>query len=184
MGASLGGLVAVEAILAGLPASFPVPIAIVLHRSARSGGPLRTALQRHSKLKVVEPLDKEPIVPGIVYLAPADYHLLVDTDSFALSTEAAVRHSRPSIDVLFETAADTFGASLIAVILTGASDDGARGCLKVKQRGGTVIVQDPLTAECPLMPQSALRSTQVDRVLAIGHVARQLISLCDGSEEA
>lgn len=173
-----------EAILAGLPDSFPVPIAIVLHRSARSGGPLRTALQRHSKLKVIEPLDKEPIAAGNVYLAPADYHLLVDGESFALSTEGVVRHSRPSIDVLFETAADAFGSALIAVILTGASDDGARGCLKVKQRGGTVIVQDPLTAECPLMPQSALRSTAVDRVLAVGHVAPQLVSWCTGSHEA
>ncbi len=177
VGASLGGLIAVETILNGLPAGYPLPVAVVLHRSAQSGDPLRAAIQRHTPLRVVEPQDKQAIEAGRVYLAPADYHLLVEDHSFALSTEGAVRHSRPSIDVLFESAADNYRDRLIAVVLTGASDDGARGATYVKQHGGFVVVQDPATAECAVMPQAAIQSGCADRVLPLSGIAPFLLQL-------
>lgn len=177
VGASLGGLVAIEVLLSGLPAGFAPPLAAVLHRSAQSGASLRAAIQRHTSLRVVEPQDKEPIEAGCVYLAPADYHLLVEDHHFALSMEGPVRHSRPSIDVLFESAAETFADRLLAIVLTGASDDGARGVSHVKQRGGFVVVQDPATAECAVMPQAALDTGTADRVLPLSDIAPFLLQL-------
>lgn len=178
VGTSLGGLDALEVLLGGLPETFALPVAVVQHRSVMSGDALKAALQRRSRLRVREPQDKEPIVAGRVYVAPADYHLMVEGRTFALSTDAPVCFARPSIDVLFETAADAYGRQVVALVLTGASADGARGAARIQQRGGIVLVQDPKTAESPLMPQSALAATGTDRVLPLPEIAPFLVRLC------
>ena len=178
IGGSLGSLNALELLLSGLPQDFPLPVAVVLHRSAASTDMLKVALQRHSVLRVQEAQDKDAIRSGYVYVAPADYHLMVESGAFALSTEAPVRYARPCIDLLFETAADYYGRQVVGVVLTGASDDGARGSARIKQHGGYVIVQDPDTAESPMMPRSAINRAPVDEVLPLPEIAPCLANLC------
>jgi two-component system chemotaxis response regulator CheB len=177
IGTSLGGLHALETLLPMLPAGFPLPVVVVQHRSVLSGEGWVRVLQRHSLLKVREPQDKEPILPGRLYLAPPDYHLLVDGGDFALSTEGPVLFARPSIDVLFESVADTFGPRAIGVVLTGASDDGSRGAARLKRRGGCLIIQDPATAEAPTMPKAALTAAPADHVLPLEEIGPCLCGL-------
>ncbi|MES1205984.1 MAG: chemotaxis protein CheB [Pseudomonadota bacterium] len=172
VGASLGGLAAIETLLKGLPASFRCPLVIVQHRRAGEDGRLRDLLQRHSSAPVIEPEDKEPLLPGRVYLAPAGYHLLVEPRSVALSLDAPVIFARPSIDVLFESVADAFGPGGMAVMLTGANEDGAAGAVAVKRAGGRVYVQDPATAESPAAPRAVLSSVKADGVLDLPALAR------------
>ena len=182
IGCSMGGMAALEKIFSVLPAGFPVPIAVAQHRYRTSGDALPSFLRRHSKLNVVDALDKQWIHPGNVYLAPADYHLLVDRGGeLSLSVDAAVAYSRPSIDVLFESAADAYLSGVIGVVLTGANADGARGALRIKQRGGFVVVQDPRTAESSEMPQAAIDATRVDRILPLDRIGPFLVELCRNS---
>ena len=178
VGASLGGMRALAVLLGGLPGDFVVPLTIVQHRSADETGALSRFLQECSRLPVSEIEDKQPILPAQIYLAPAGYHVLIELGAFALSTEAPILHARPSIDALFESAADAYGAQVIGVILTGASADGAHGLARLKQRGGLALVQSPETAECAIMPAAALAATSVDWVLPLEQIAPQLISLC------
>lgn len=175
IGASLGGLKALAAILGELPAGFKLPIAIVQHRTRDSSDTLRSTFQLGSRLPLEEPDDKAAIRPGRVYLAPPNYHLLVEKGHFALSTDPPVEYSRPSVDVLFESAAHAYGPELLGVVLTGANRDGARGARLIKASGGYLIVQDPRTAECPVMPQAALALTPVDRVLGLDEIAAALL---------
>lgn len=177
IGTSLGGLHALEVVLAGLPKDFRLPIAVVQHRSRDSGSMLRSLLQRHCALPVHEVTDKDPLVPGYVYLAPANYHLLVEPGHFALSTEAPVAYSRPSIDVLFESAAISYGSSVIGVIMTGANADGVSGACSIKAQGGWLIVQDPDQAESRIMPEATLAATVVDQVLPLEAISQNLIDL-------
>ena len=178
MGASWGGLHALETVLSGLPASFRTPIVIAQHRSADSGSSaLARMLSVRSGLVVADADDKEPIEEGRVYLAPPDYHLLVEMGAFALSTEEMVQHSRPSIDVLFDTAADAYSDQLAAVVLTGANADGAYGIERVKRRGGVTIVQDPSTAEKRAMPDAAIATGAADYVLPLEAIASKLAEL-------
>jgi len=157
VGCSWGGLAALGRLLEHLPDEVDVPIAIAQHRGPDSlRGALQAALQRHLARPVVEAADKDPIEPGHVYVAPPDYHLLVEVGSFALSVDERVQHARPSIDVLFESAADAYGAGVIGVVLTGANADGAAGLARIAARGGVAIVQDPETAEAREMPEAAL----------------------------
>ena len=175
MGASWGGLHAVETVLSGLPDGFRTPIAIAQHRAVVAGsGALARMLSLRSGVQVREAGDKDPIEPGGVYVAPPDYHLLVEPGGFALSIEEQVQHSRPSIDVLFDSAADTYGESLIGVILTGANHDGAYGLTRVKRRGGVTIAQDPATAERRDMPAAAIATGAVDHVLALEEIGPKL----------
>jgi two-component system chemotaxis response regulator CheB len=183
VGTSMGGLQALETVLQGLPATFPLPVAVVQHRSARSGGGLTVILQRYSQLRVQEPNDKQEIRVGHVYIAPPDYHLLVEPGTLALSTEGPVRHARPSIDVLFETASDAYGAGVIGVVLTGASADGSRGATLIQERGGFIVVQEPESAESALMPRSAIAATHSDCILPLAEIAPFLVSLCSYVEE-
>jgi two-component system chemotaxis response regulator CheB len=183
VGTSLGGLRALETLLSGLPEAFPLPVAIVQHRGACGGEALPERLQRQSALPVREPEDKEVMLPGQVYLAPADYHLLVERGSFALSTEGPVCYARPSIDVLFESAADTYADEVIAVILTGAGKDGAQGAVRVKERGGFLLVQEPATAESSVTPEAVLATAEVDRILPLPEMAPFLASLCRSARE-
>ena len=176
IGTSLGGMQALETILHGLMPDFPLPIAVVQHRGPDWGvqSELTRLLQLHSALPLSEAGDKDPIRPGCVYLAPPDYHLLVEDGRFALSVDARVSHARPSIDVLFESAADAYREGVLAVVLTGASADGAAGARRVHQRGGCVVAQDPATAESPVMPKAAIATGVVERVLPLGEIAAYL----------
>lgn len=178
VGSSLGGLNALEVLFAGLPKNFPTPIAVAQHRHLDSEKMLSDFLQEKSNLPVIEAEDKEVILPGRVYLAPADYHLLIEEGRFALSTEAPVSHARPSIDVLFESAADAYSEKVVGMILTGASDDGAKGLAKIKAQGGRAIVQEPATAESPTMPKAAISAVKVDWILPLSDIAPFLVNLC------
>ena len=182
VGASLGGLHAISKLLADLPPGFPVPVVIAQHRtSTPDGGGLVQLLSDHTPLTVIEADDKMTLAPGTVYLAPADYHLLVEErGTLALSTEAPVLAARPSIDVLFETAAEAYAAEVIGVVLTGASADGAEGLATLKARGGLAIVQDPATAECATMPAAAIAGGMVDYVLPIERIGGHLVALVAG----
>ena len=178
IGCSLGGMHALTAVIGELPETFPVPIAVVQHRYRTSNEGLPAYFRRHAHLKVVDADDKQWIRPGYVYLAPANYHLLVEEGEFSLSVDEAVAYSRPSVDVLFESAADAYREALVGVILTGANADGARGVARIKRNGGFVIVQDPKTAEAPDMPQAALASATVDRILPLDRIGPFLVELC------
>lgn len=180
VGASLGAFDPISQLLAGLPRDFKQPIAIVKHRGADTGDdPLIALLSEATSLPVVEVEDKQEIAGGCVFIAPAGYHLLVDEAHFALSTGAPLRYARPSIDILFESAADCFGSRTLAVVLSGGNDDGARGALKVKQRGGIVLVQRPDTAECPRMPDAAIAMTDVDAILPAHEMGRFLVEMTE-----
>jgi two-component system chemotaxis response regulator CheB len=172
IGVSAGGVEALKVLLPALPASFPLPIAIVQHRDQRSDGFLAAYLNTMSRIAISEAEDKEPFCPGHAYLAPAGYHLLIESDrSLSLSVDQRVNHSCPSIDVLFESAADVFAESLIGIVLTGANADGAEGLKAIKARGGLAVVQDPQTASARAMPRAALEATPVDHVVDLGGIA-------------
>jgi two-component system, chemotaxis family, protein-glutamate methylesterase/glutaminase len=186
IGASAGGLGALGRLLPILPAGFPCPVAIVLHVHETQDD-LSQSLCRACAMKVKEAEDKEPAEPGVCYLAPADYHLLVESDrTFSLSKDEKVNHSRPSIDVLFESAAASCGRGAVAVLLTGASRDGAGGLAAVRANGGTAVIQDPATAEHPFMPNAGLETAGADQLLEIEAIGRYLVhraGLADSSRE-
>ena len=179
IGASVGGLEAVFLLLKQLPPDFSLPIAIAQHRApSLRDGDLAGIWQRSIALPVGEAEDKMPIEPSRVYLAPADYHLLVESRGlFALSTDPPVFWARPSIDVLFESAADAYGGGVIGVILTGSSADGSQGLKAVRDRGGCTLVQEPATAESGVMPRAALARTSVNHVMAVPDLGRILAAL-------
>jgi two-component system, chemotaxis family, protein-glutamate methylesterase/glutaminase len=180
MGLSAGGMNALKAFIPALPGSFPLPVAIAQHNSESSNGFLADYLDRIGALTVKEAEDKEPLHPGHAYLAPAGYHLLIEDDqTFSLSVDPRVNYCCPSIDVLFESAADAFGASLIGIVLTGANGDGSRGLKAIKARGGAAIVQDPKTAESRYMPQAAFTATAVDHVVVLEQLAPLLMQLSE-----
>jgi two-component system chemotaxis response regulator CheB len=177
MGASLGGLRALVLALRGIPPGFANPLAVVMHRHKDSDGMLLELLQRDLPLPTREASDKEPILPGHVYLAPPDYHLLVEPTYFSLSVDEPVRYARPSVDVLFESAADAFGPDAIGVVLTGANRDGAEGAARIKAVGGQVIVQDPATAEAPQMPKAVVDIVTPDYIVSLDQIGPLLVQL-------
>jgi two-component system, chemotaxis family, protein-glutamate methylesterase/glutaminase len=181
IGCSLGGMNALQTIFSSLTDEFCVPIAVVQHRHKASNESLPAYFRRESHLCVVDAEDKQPIAPACIYLAPANYHLLVERGFFSLSVDAAVGFSRPSIDVLFESAADAYRENLAGVVLTGANADGAQGAQKLKRRGGFLVVQDPATAEAPTMPQAVIDSARVDRILPLDRIGPFLVELCRSS---
>jgi two-component system chemotaxis response regulator CheB len=179
IGTSMGGLHALQLILSALPDNFCVPIVVVQHRHKQSGDALAIVLKRKAnKLCIVDAEDRQKIAQGCVYLAPADYHLYVERGEFSLSTDAAESYSRPSIDVLFESAADAYGEGVLAVLLTGANADGARGLKAIKKRGGYVVVQDPATAEAPAMPSAGIAAVEVDQILPLQEIGQFLADRC------
>ena len=177
IGTSWGGLAALTELLGALPAGFPIPIAVVQHRSKESERLLPQLLQDATELTVCEMDDKDPLLPGTVHLAPANYHALIDTGMITLTVEDPVRFSRPSIDLLFISAADTYRAATIGIVLTGANEDGARGLEHIVKRGGLGLVQDPKTAEIPIMPAAAIKLVPSAEVLPLGKIATRLIEL-------
>lgn len=178
VGTSLGGLSALRIVLGKLAKDFPLPIAIAQHRHRESENRLGDFLQQYVALPIKEVEDKDELLPGRIYLAPADYHLLIEPGYLALSTDAPVSYARPSIDVLFESAADVYGTKAVGVILTGANQDGAQGLARIKACGGLAIVQDPATAEIAAMPKAAIAATQVDAILPLPNIAAYLTNLC------
>lgn len=176
IGASAGGLHALRTIVSGLPADFELPVVVVQHR-AKESELLCELLQECSGLAVSEVNDKQQIGPG-VWVGPPDYHLLFESDGFfSLSTDDPVRYSRPSIDVMFESAADVYGMDTVGVVLTGANADGARGLRRIADAGGHPVVQDPETAEVRVMPRSALKAVPESCVLPLEEIAAHLAGI-------
>ncbi|HYR87399.1 MAG TPA: chemotaxis protein CheB [Terriglobia bacterium] len=178
IGTSLGGFHALKTLLGVLPQDFPLPVAVVQHRSFEESDIFATLLASHLQLPVLEVEDKQRIEGGRIYICPANYHLLVERSQFALSTDAPVLYARPAIDVLFESAADSFADGVVGILLTGMSRDGSAGLRKIKEKGGYTVVQDPSTAEGRTMPQSAISSMLVDRVLPIDQIGPFVLQLC------
>jgi two-component system, chemotaxis family, protein-glutamate methylesterase/glutaminase len=172
IGSSLGGLLACRKVLWGLPRTFPAAVLIAQHRQPEGEPLLAGLLSSKDGLPVIEPDDKAPLVAGQVYVAPGNYHLLLErgAQSIALSTDAPVRFARPSIDVLFESVAAGAGRRAIGVVLTGASDDGAQGAVAIKRAGGRVIVQSPHSAESAVAPNAALARVEPDAVLDLDEI--------------
>ena len=177
VGTSWGGLSALNQLIAGLPRNFGIPVVAVQHRHRQSGAMLATLLQDRTALGVCEIEDKAPFAAGNVYVAPPDYHLLIEPGYFSLSTDEPVRYSRPSIDVTFVSAADTYGAKSVGVVLTGANADGSRGLKRIFDRGGKAFVQSPATAESPTMPTAAIRCVPQAMVMTIEEIAAELTKL-------
>jgi two-component system, chemotaxis family, protein-glutamate methylesterase/glutaminase len=178
MGTSLGGLQALETVLGALPPAFPVPVVVVQHRNKNSDDTLTQLLRRYTPLKVYDAEDKMPLEPAAVYIGPPNYHILVEDGYVALSCEGPVLYARPSIDVLFESAAAAYGRGAIGVIMTGASSDGAQGIEAIKKRGGVAIAQSPETAEAPTMPAAAIAAAKVDMILSLAEIGPHLATLC------
>jgi two-component system chemotaxis response regulator CheB len=181
MGGSAGGFSALAPILSVLPAGFAPPMLIVQHLHADDDGLFAEHLARIATLPVEEPCDKASIEGSHIYVAPANYHLLVSSPAMiSLSIDAPVNYSRPAIDVLFESAARVWSAALVAVLLSGASNDGTAGMWAVKTNGGLAIAQSPASAEFPLMPQSAIDAGVVDEILSPQEIAARLLDLASG----
>jgi two-component system chemotaxis response regulator CheB len=176
-GASWGGLAALSTLVSELPQDFPIPLIVVQHRSRHADNLLASLLQDVTKLRVVDAEDKEPLAPATVIIAPANYHMLIEPEYVTLTTDPLVRFSRPSIDVTFTSAADTFRGAVIGVVLTGANDDGSAGLRRIVSLGGKGIVQDPATAESPSMPAAAQRAVPQAEVLPLKRIAPRLVEL-------
>ncbi|MDC7231904.1 MAG: chemotaxis protein CheB [Spirochaetales bacterium] len=175
IGTSAGGLNALTRIIPALNKGFPVPIIIVQHMSPEGSNFTSSYLDTISSLNVREGDEKEMLEPGTVYLAAPNYHLLIDRNkTLSLSVDAKVNYSRPSIDVLFESAAEVYREKLLALVLTGANSDGTKGALKVIEFGGSVLVQDPETAEAAAMPLSVIEHCQVEAILPLDEIADYL----------
>lgn len=167
MGASWGGVEASMRVLAALDATLPVPVFLAQHQRYETESRLARVLANRTGLTVVAPDDKTPVAPGVLYVSPPGYHMLVDQGQIVLSCHWPVHFSRPSIDELFFSAGHIYGAGTLAVLLTGANEDGAEGIRYIHRRGGTTVAQDPATAEAPTMPESAIRTGCVDYILPL-----------------
>ena len=178
IGGSAGALEALGALLSALPPGYSLPIAVVVHVPAHRPSSLAAALQPHCAVEVREAEDKEPFAPGAVYVAPADYHLLLDEGPrVALSVDAPVNYSIPSIDVLFESAASVLGSDVAGVVLSGANADGARGLRAIEDAGGVALVQAPQGAATPAMPEAAIRACRAARALPLRELGEELVEL-------
>ena len=182
MGVSAGGMSALSTVLSRLPDDFALPIIIVQHMDPDSRDHLPDHLDRKCNIQVKEAEDKENIMSGVAYIAPPNYHLLLEEDrTFSLSVDDAVNYSRPSIDVMFETAADVYKRRLVGVVLTGANADGSKGLKMIKAIGGLAVVQDPATARVDYMPKAAIASTKVDHILPLEEIASLITELSNSS---
>ncbi len=177
IGSSAGGIKALEVFLSDLPPDFPVPTLIVQHLDPRHKSLMAEIMQRHSKMHVTEAVNDEAILPSVVYIAPPNKHMLVNDGRISLTSTAFVHFSRPSIDLLFESVAATYGDRSIGIILSGTGRDGAMGIKAIKEKGGTTIVQDERTSEHWGMPQAAIATGMVDFVLPIEEIGPAIIAL-------
>ena len=182
IGGSWGSVAPLSSILSMLPSNFSIPIAVALHRSSGSEEFYKIFGSTEFALKIYEPNDREAFLPGRVFLAPTDYHMLIDSDeTICLSTSDRTNNAQPSIDELFETAADCFGDKLIGIILSGASSDGTKGLKKIKEKGGLTIAQNPLEASSDTMIRSAMKTDKVDYLYDAGQIGRFLLELENSS---
>ena len=171
IGASAGGFEALLAVLKGLPANYPMALVALLHLPDSHESRLAELFGHRLAMRVREARDKESLAPGTVYFAPSGYHLLIETDhTFSFSCEDRVSYARPSIDVLFASAADAYGKSLAGILLTGANYDGAAGMAGMQVAGALTIVQDPASAEIATMPEAALRRMTPDLILPLAEI--------------
>lgn len=178
IGASAGGMKTIGDILRELPLNFTVPIIIVQHLSPNSKGYMPNYLNKLTDLIVKEADEKEKILPGVIYVSPANYHLLVENnETLSLTVEPKVNYSRPAIDLLFETASDVYRDKLIGIILTGANKDGSLGLKRIKERGGLTIVEDPDSAAVNTMPKAAIAATTIDYILKADEITQKIIEL-------
>lgn len=178
IGSSAGGFNALGKLIPKFPKEFSIPIFIVQHTSPNSDNFLAKFLNKLSNLKVKEADEKEEIKAGYVYIAPPNYHLLIEEDhTISLSTEKKKNYSRPSIDILFETAAIAYGNSLIGIVLTGANNDGSAGLLAIKNAGGYCIVQKPTDAEVETMPIAAIELAKPNKILKLDEIVDFIIKL-------
>lgn len=176
MGLSSGGMGALRTILPALPADYGVPVIIVQHIGASSESYWIEALNKSCMIAIKEADEKEKIEPGHVYIAPPNYHLLLEKDgTLSLSNDERVNYAKPSIDVLFETAAEACGRRLVGIVLTGSNNDGAEGLRKIKARGGLAVVQDPASAESSFMPQAAMEAAKPDYILSLEGITQLLL---------
>lgn len=185
IGGSAGGVEALSVLLPALPADARMPVFVVLHQPRQRPSLVVEIFTARCAVPVREAEDKEPVAPGTVYFAPPDYHLLVDRGpdgmQLALSTDPPIFFSRPSVDALFESAADAYGPRLVGVVLTGASQDGAAGLAAIGRAGGRTIVQEPDTAAVPVMPQAAARAWPAAEVMNLAAIASLLAGIARGS---
>ena len=178
IGVSSGGMKAMKIMFSLLPENFSTPIIIVQHINAHSDNQWIKLLNDKSNLPIKEADEKEQIEKGNVYIAPPNYHLLIEKDkTFSLTIDERVNYARPSIDVLFESAAEAYKNKLIGVILTGSNNDGTKGMKRIQECGGLTIVQDPATAESNYMPASVIAAMQVDYVLPLNGIIALLIKI-------
>ena len=175
IGTSAGGLTALSQIVRQIDKNFHIPMIVVQHLHPDSDNFIARNLNSICSLQVCEANEKQKILGGKIYIAPPNYHLMIEPDKrFSLNIDAKVNYSRPSIDVLFESAAEVYGETLIGVLLTGANSDGAIGLKRIKELGGVTIVQDPKTAEVPMMPQSAIDLFRVDYILPLNEIYKKI----------
>ncbi|HTU58706.1 MAG TPA: chemotaxis protein CheB [Polyangiales bacterium] len=175
IGASTGAVEALHVLLPLLADGLSVPVVVVVHLPANHRSLLPEIFAPLCQAPVREPLDKEPVAGGVIWFAPADYHLLIESErSFAFSVDAPVKYSRPAVDVLFESAARAYGPGVTGVVLTGASEDGADGAATIRTHGGCVYVQDPAEAEAKLMPMAAIRLAAPQYIGTLTGIAKQL----------
>jgi len=185
IGVSSGGLNAMKILFSLLPADFSMPIIVVQHVGARSENVWIQLLNNHCKVEIKEADEKEKIEKGKIYVAPPNYHLLIEKNkTFSLTVDERVNYARPSIDVLFETASEAYQKHLIGVVLTGANNDGSNGIKCIKERGGLTIVQQPDTAESSYMPASAIATSQPDYILPLEEIIKLLIEIDISKEKS
>jgi two-component system chemotaxis response regulator CheB len=178
IGGSAGSFPVITQILAALPKNFPIPLFLSLHRLKHIRTGFDEALAIKSKLPIIEPDDKEFIKPGMIYLAPANYHMYIELgNNIALSTEEVVNHSRPSIDLSFMSAAYSYKDKLIGIVLSGANKDGAAGIKNIKDAGGLTIVQDPADCQVKTMTTAAMKSTEIDHIFSTRQIINFILSL-------
>lgn len=177
IGGSWGGMEAVIKIIKDLPVLFPLPIIVVMHRQKNVESSLCSVIKKNTRLSIKEITDKEKLYPGTIYLVPANYHVFIEKDkTFSLDVSENVLFSRPSIDIVFESAALVFRNKLIGILLTGANSDGSQGLKTISEMGGLTIVQDPLEAISKIMPLSAIEKVKVDYVLKLNEIQSLLMS--------
>jgi two-component system chemotaxis response regulator CheB len=179
IGTSWGGLAALQKLFGALPGDFKLPIVVVQHRGNDAERLLAQLLQDATDLTVCEIEDKDSLRPGTVHVAPANYHVLFDDGYLSLTVEEPVRFSRPSIDVMLGSAAHAYGSKTIGVVLTGANDDGSRGLAQIAARGGKALVQDPKTAEIPIMPIAAINAVPTAEIVSLDRLAKRLMELSE-----
>lgn len=178
IGGSAGSIPVLNKLLCSLPRTYKIPIVICVHRMKNVPGTIREVFSKNCKLDIIEPEDKQEIAEGEIYLAPSNYHLLIEKEMvFSLSTDIPVNYSRPSIDITFESACRVFTNNIVAILLTGANSDGAKGLALVKKHGGITIVQNPEECAAPYMPLSAIELNCVSHVLSLDEIIKYLKTL-------